>query len=98
MSCHCGAPVVYSFDGDPTHHRGMCSDCDSVRCDAYPGECSRPEARPVRGGSLFDMAWELKPAAETGDDCMVDARSVYDALMAAHAELENLRFQLRTIG
>ena len=39
--CHCGEPVAFGFDGDPTHHRGMCADCDSVRCDAYPGECPR---------------------------------------------------------
>ena len=39
--CHCGMPVVYGYDGDPTNHRGMCEHCDSVRCDAYPGECGR---------------------------------------------------------
>ena len=44
--CHCGRPVRYGFDGDPTHHRGMCEDCDSVRCDAYPLEC------PHRGGTI----------------------------------------------
>ena len=38
-SCHCGRPVVYGFDMDPSHHRGMCFDCDEVRCDAYPLEC-----------------------------------------------------------
>jgi hypothetical protein len=41
-TCHCGQPVVYGFDGDATHHRGMCELCDSVRCDAYPGECRQP--------------------------------------------------------
>ena len=40
-ACHCGEPVDYGFDGDPTHHRGMCAHCDAVRCDAYPGECRR---------------------------------------------------------
>lgn len=45
--CHCGDPVAYGFDGDPTHHRGMCNRCDEVRCDAYPGECGR-EARGWR--------------------------------------------------
>lgn len=39
MPCHCGAPVVFGYDGDPTHHRGMCGHCDAVRCDAFPGEC-----------------------------------------------------------
>lgn len=39
--CHCGEPVIYGYDGDPTHHRGMCEHCDSVRCDAYPGACKR---------------------------------------------------------
>lgn len=37
--CHCGQSVVYGYDGDPTHHRGMCKDCDPVRCDAHPGAC-----------------------------------------------------------
>ncbi len=37
--CHCGRPVVYGYDGDLTHHRRMCADCDAVRCDAYPMEC-----------------------------------------------------------
>lgn len=37
--CHCGGHVRYGYDGNPTHHRGMCADCDAVRCDAYPGEC-----------------------------------------------------------
>lgn len=37
--CHCGEPVVYGYDGDPTHQRGMCRRCDLVRCDAYPGAC-----------------------------------------------------------
>lgn len=48
--CHCGEPVVYGFDGNLTHHRGMCEYCDAVRCDAYPGECGRPnkpEAVPL---------------------------------------------------
>lgn len=39
--CHCGEPIAFGFDGDPTHHRGMCDHCDAVRCDAYPGECDR---------------------------------------------------------
>lgn len=37
--CHCGRPVAFGFDGNPDHHRGMCSGCDSVRCDAYPLDC-----------------------------------------------------------
>lgn len=37
--CHCGKPVTFGYDGDPTHHRGMCEHCDLVRCDAYPGAC-----------------------------------------------------------
>ncbi len=44
--CHCGKPVVYGYDGDPTHHRGMCALCDSVRCDAFPGQCCEGE-RPM---------------------------------------------------
>jgi len=42
--CHCGEPVTYGYDGDPTHHRGMCAHCDDVRCDADPGACGRPTA------------------------------------------------------
>lgn len=37
--CHCGRLVVFGYDGDPTHHRGMCAECDAARCDAYPDEC-----------------------------------------------------------
>ena len=40
-SCHCGDPVTFGYDGDPTHTRGLCEDCDTVRCDAYPGECGK---------------------------------------------------------
>lgn len=39
LRCHCGEPVTYGYDGDPTHHRDMCADCDAVRCDAYPMDC-----------------------------------------------------------
>lgn len=38
-ACHCGEPVAYGYDGDPTHHRGMCESCDAIRCDVSPGEC-----------------------------------------------------------
>lgn len=37
--CHCGLPVGYGYDGALTHHRGMCENCDLVRCDAYPQDC-----------------------------------------------------------
>lgn len=40
-ACHCGEPVVCGYDGDPSHTRGLCEDCDAVRCDAYPGECGK---------------------------------------------------------
>ena len=40
-ACHCGDPVVFGYDSDPSHTRGLCSDCDAVRCDAYPGECGK---------------------------------------------------------
>ena len=40
-SCHCGEPVVFGYDSDPSHTRGLCDDCDAVRCDAYPGECGK---------------------------------------------------------
>jgi hypothetical protein len=51
--CHCGEPVTYGFDGDPTHHRGMCVECDAVRCDAYPGACA-PDPTPVAGTTPED--------------------------------------------
>lgn len=47
--CHCGRPVTFGFDGDPSHHRGMCADCDAVRCDAYLQEC--PYQPQKEGGS-----------------------------------------------
>lgn len=45
--CHCGKPVAYGYDGNPQHHRGMCEDCDTVRCDAYPGACKARDHDPV---------------------------------------------------
>ena len=47
--CHCGRPVAFGFDGDPNHHRGMCSECDMVRCDAYPLDCPYRVLPPARG-------------------------------------------------
>ena len=40
-ACHCGDPVTFGYDSDPSHTRGLCADCDAVRCDAYPGECGK---------------------------------------------------------
>ena len=40
-ACHCGEPVVFGYGSDPSHTRGLCDDCDAVRCDAYPGECGK---------------------------------------------------------
>lgn len=37
--CHCGRLVAYGYDGDPSHHRGMCGDCDAARCDVDPTNC-----------------------------------------------------------
>lgn len=39
LVCHCGNRVHFGFDGDSTHHRGMCRNCDAVRCDTDPGVC-----------------------------------------------------------
>ena len=36
--CHCGQPV----DKSEYRDRGMCTDCDTVRCDAYPNACWLP--------------------------------------------------------
>lgn len=38
--CHCGAPVHVHEDLD-NFTRGLCRECDTVRCDAYPGECGK---------------------------------------------------------
>ncbi len=43
--CHCGDVVTYGFDGDPTHHRGMCTHCDACRCDVNPWNCGRADYR-----------------------------------------------------
>lgn len=41
--CHCGEPIY--FHNEPWYEepftRGLCSLCDMVRCDAYPGDCGR---------------------------------------------------------
>lgn len=47
LTCHCGEAVAYGYDGDPTHHRGMCEHCDAVRCDAYPGACTTTVIAPA---------------------------------------------------
>jgi hypothetical protein len=66
--CHCGKPVRYGYDGDPNHHRGMCADCDAVRCDVDPTECPN-RVRDVwadeRADVLARFAAELAKA--TGD-------------------------------
>jgi hypothetical protein len=47
--CHCGRPVHVHADLDE-FTRGLCLDCDLVRCDAYPGSCtSIVEARLATG-------------------------------------------------
>lgn len=35
-TCHCGEPTHTHEDG---FTRGLCLDCDTVRCDIEPGEC-----------------------------------------------------------
>lgn len=69
-SCHCGKPISYGYDGDPTHHRGMCAHCDAVRCDAYPGSCEGRRsddydtaARRYAAGLLRDEAERLRDRA-----------------------------------
>lgn len=36
--CHCGEPAHIHETG---FTRGLCVDCDAVRCDAYPDQCPR---------------------------------------------------------
>lgn len=41
--CHCGRKIYYhvlvlTTDGKP-FTRGLCQECDSARCDAYPFDC-----------------------------------------------------------
>ena len=43
-TCHCGLPAKWHAANDAQGNpgvwtRGLCADCDAVRCDAYPGEC-----------------------------------------------------------
>lgn len=35
--CHCSRPIYTHEDGYTRH---LCRDCDMVRCDAYPEDCS----------------------------------------------------------
>lgn len=66
--CHCGQPVAFGFDGDPTHHRGMCVHCDSVRCDVEPGTCAPDLARLARKAKpirIDGMVGIFKPAEST---------------------------------
>lgn len=51
MFCHCGDDLHYGYDGNLTHHRGMCEHCDAARCDAFPGDCGRPNRQPTRAES-----------------------------------------------
>lgn len=44
--CHCGRPV----DRSEYRDRGMCTDCDNVRCDALPRRVP-PTWRPGRRAS-----------------------------------------------
>ena len=41
LTCHCGAPIVWHGYDHDSWTRGLCEDCDPIRCDAYPGECGR---------------------------------------------------------
>lgn len=47
--------------------------------------------QPLTGDILEEIAWALKPAADTGDDCVVNARAVYDAIRAAQTEINELK-------
>ncbi|HEX2242813.1 MAG TPA: hypothetical protein VHK27_06100 [Gammaproteobacteria bacterium] len=46
--CHCGRPIFINDAIEPGFTRGLCEDCDSVRCDAYPGECETDSERTIR--------------------------------------------------
>lgn len=42
--CHCSRPIYFRYDdiygtGGEPFTRGLCKDCDMVRCDAYPEDC-----------------------------------------------------------
>ena len=64
-TCHCGAPTYTHPDG---FTRGLCVDCDAVRCDAYPGECepkSYATGGPnptVQGGDYAVSDYAVLPA------------------------------------
>lgn len=56
--CHCGTPTVTHPDG---FTRGLCRDCDAVRCDAYPHACvgftNHPRGNPNVTTPPDDLAW-----------------------------------------
>ena len=40
--CHCGRDVYYEeaiIENGKPFTRGLCRECDTVRCDAYPFDC-----------------------------------------------------------
>lgn len=38
--CHCSRPIYIHYDlREEPFTRGLCKDCDLVRCDAYPDDC-----------------------------------------------------------
>jgi len=38
--CHCGKPIIHHNLGENlSFTRDLCSVCDTVRCDAFPGAC-----------------------------------------------------------
>ena len=41
--CHCGEAIYFHDEEwyEEPFNRGLCSLCDMVRCDAYPGDCGR---------------------------------------------------------
>ena len=68
-----------------------------ARADVAEAEVERlrsaqPEA--FTGDNLEEIAWALKPAADTGDDCVVNARAVYDAIRAHEAKIKALTEQV----
>jgi hypothetical protein len=79
--CHCGQLVHTHEDG---LSRGMCANCDSVRCDAFPGACAGTQSSrresvmtiilPVeRGHDLLDEIanFAMERASALGMDAIV---------------------------
>jgi hypothetical protein len=50
-TCHCGRPVFVNDAIEPGFTRGLCEECDTVRCDVDPSQCPYSRRRPKSRGT-----------------------------------------------